>query len=115
MRNNTLKGFSLGLIAGSFLTAGTLHFTAPAKASPADPVAVDVADTYGPAMCATLDEYPTMAGIIGIGEVLMQEGLTGRQAGQALFLGVYDNCPNYLPLLKRFASTYGGANTKAVA
>lgn len=114
MRTATLKGFSLGLVAGSFMTAGALYFAAPSKASP-DPVASDVADTYGPAMCQTLDDYPTMDGILGIGTVLMDAGLTGRQAGHALFLGVQANCPEYLPLLRRFAMIYGGGSSQAIA
>lgn len=105
MRNGHVKAFSLGLVAGSFLTAGTLYFAAPAKATPD----ADVAAVYN-AICDTLDAYPTFGGVLGVGEALIQEGLTARQAGHAIFKAAVNSCPWQLGLLRNFATTYGGTS-----
>lgn len=108
MRSQTVKAFSLGVIAGSFLTAGVV-FAAPAKAD-ADAVSVAYAARYGEAVCATLDDYPSFDGIVGIGQAVMEDGLTARQAGQVIGLSVAEICPRHGGLLLAFADAVNGAN-----
>lgn len=81
-----------------------IAFAAPAHA---DQVAVIYAETYSAAICSTLDEYPTFNGIIGIAQVMMDDGMTGTQAGEAMYLSVASDCPWHEPLLLRFGRYYG--------
>lgn len=102
MRPAILKAYALGIITGGFLTAGIV-FVAPAKA-----------DTgYDTAVCATLADYPTFAGIIGIGAALKDRGYTGYEAGEIIGTAVYGTCPEYLPLIRRFVATFGDKGTTA--
>lgn len=102
MRNRTIKSFSLGIITGSFLTAGLIHLAAPAKAEP-DSAVIAFAALYGDIICDTLDTYPSFSGILGIGDAISTEGLTPYQAGQVLYLAALNTCPRHLDLMHRFA------------
>ena len=105
MRSPAVKAFSLGMIAGSFLTAGTLVFAFPAKAEP-DSVVVAYAATFGEAVCATLDDYPTISGVVGVGQAVMEDGLTAYQAGQVIGLSVLEICPRHTGLMNRFMDAF---------
>lgn len=107
MRNSIIKAFSLGIIAGSFLTAALITLAAPAKAEP-DGAAIAFAVVYGQIVCDVLDDHPTESGIMGIGEALVNEGLTWRQAGQAIYIAVDDYCPHHLALIEAFANNQLG-------
>lgn len=79
-----------------------------AKASPGiDPDVVDYAVAHADAVCTVLDRYPTLDGVGGVGMGIINAGWTANEAGQIMYLAVYDMCPEYLPLLKRFATRYG--------
>ena len=104
MRNRTIKAFSVGIITGSFLTAGLIHLAVPAKAEP-DSAVIAFAGVYGDLICDTLDTYPSFAGILGIGEAISENGLTAYQAGQVLYLAALNTCPRHLSLLQRFAAS----------
>lgn len=97
MRPAILKAYALGIITGGFLTAGVVFAAAPAKA-----------DTgYDTAVCATLADYPTFDGILGIGAALKDRGFTSSEAGVIVGTAVYGTCPEYIPLVKRFIAAYG--------
>lgn len=104
MRNSQIKAFLLGSITGTLITATAIYLAAPAKAEP-DGASVAVAALYGDIICDTLDSYPSMSGIIGIGQALNSEGLTYYQAGQAIYIAVDNSCPRHLPLLHQFAAS----------
>jgi hypothetical protein len=106
MRTAIVKAFSLGMITGSFLTAGTVLLTAPAKADTTDPAAY--ADRYGTALCATIDqtigEYSNDDIFMGIGEAVMQDGFSAYQAGQILYWAIEQDCPQHLDRVLSFAA-----------
>lgn len=105
MRTPVVKAFSLGMIAGSFLTAGTLVFAFPAKAEP-DASVVAYAATYGAAVCSVLDDYPTISGVIGIGQAITEDGFSMYQAGQVIGLSVLEICPRHTGLMNRFMDAF---------
>ena len=69
-------------------------------------VAYAYAAAYGDAVCSTLDSYPTLAGVSGIGQAIRDDGLTLFQAGQVIEISVHEICPRHLGLLDRFIQTY---------
>lgn len=103
MRTPVVKGFAVGLIVGAVAVATA----ASAKADP-DTVAIAYAATFGEAVCATLDDYPTFSGILGIGQAVMEDGLSARQAGMVVGLSVGEFCPRHLPLLHSFMQSNSG-------
>lgn len=110
MRDAVVKAYAVGVMTGSLFTAGILAVAAPAKAD-IDPDAVKYAARYGAAVCATLDDYPTTAGILGIGEAIVEDGLTSTEAGEVIGLSITDICPRYTGLLRAFIRQYGAAVT----
>lgn len=107
MRTPLVKVFSLGMITGSFLTAGVVLLAAPADASP-DDTSVAYASMYASAVCEVLDQYPTFDGIVGIGAAIMEDGLSARQAGQVIGLSVAEVCPRHAGLVLRFSEAVNG-------
>ena len=105
MRSSILKAFSLGMITGSFATAGMVLLATPAKAD-TDPAAY--ADRYGTALCATIDQtigqYSNDDIFMGIGEAVMQDGFSAYQAGQILYWAIEQDCPQHLDRVLSFAA-----------
>ena len=101
MRNSILRAYGLGIITGGFITAAVISFAPPAKAD----AAYSYAAQYGAAVCTTLDEYPTIDGVLGVGSAIIKDGLTAYDAGRAIFYAVADVCPRHLGLLRAFAAT----------
>ena len=105
MRNNAIKAFSLGMITGSFLTAGVVLLAAPAKANP-DPKVY--ADRYGTAVCATIDQtigqYSNDDVFMGIGHAIIEDGYSAYQAGQIMYYSVEQYCPQHLDRIMAFAA-----------
>lgn len=79
-----------------------------AKADP-DSMVYAYAATFGGAVCETLDEYPSFAGIYGIGDAIAEDGLTYHQAGQVIAISVAEICPQHLALVKSFAASAAGS------
>lgn len=102
MRTSIVKAYAVGCMTGSFLTAGIIMLAAPAKAD-TDPVAYAYAAQYGSAVCQTLDEYPSEAGILGVGEAIIEDGLTSFQAGEVVYHSVSEICPQHLGLVLNWA------------
>jgi len=111
MRTSIVRAYALGIITGSFLSAGLMWIAAPARAD----VSSTTVDTYSAAVCDTLTLYPTLDGVLGIGLGLNEAGFTYGEAGEILVGAVIAECPQYVPLLKRFIARYGTANSKTVA
>lgn len=111
-RPGTLRAYALGVFTGSLVTATMTMCAAPAKAQPSS----SEVDYYASAVCATLDNgYATLDGVLGIGVAIMEDGYTARDAGAIIAGSVIGTCPQYIPLLKKFVTRYGGANYKTVA
>ena len=84
---------------------GVIGFTlaVPHAKADVDNVVVAYSAHYGGAVCSVLDEFPSENGILGIGKSIMDDGLTGYQAGQVIYLSVSDICPRHMGLLRAFA------------
>jgi hypothetical protein len=108
MRSAAIRGFSLGIITGSFFTAGAILLSGPAKADP-DNVTVAYAATYGSVLCYILDEHPTDAAVLGIGNAIVDDGLTIDQAGWVIVMSVAEICPRHTALLQGFVKRHGAA------
>lgn len=112
MRNSIVRAYALGIITGSFLTAGLVFGLAPAKASPEDgnpsPAIVKYILANERAMCNTLAAHPSVSGVEGVLLAIEADGLTPMEAGQALAYGVADRCPEYTYLLTAFINKWGG-------
>jgi hypothetical protein len=102
MRPGTTRAYALGVLTGSVVTSLMCVFAAPAKAD----VSEDEASMYYGPVCATLAEYPSVNGVIGIGLALKDEGYSGYEAGQILGLSVINQCPQFIPILRAFAAQY---------
>lgn len=87
--------------------AVVLMSASSAKAEPIDPVAVSYAAVYAGAVCGTLDDFPTINGVLGIIESIKDDGLTAGQAGAAIGLSVAEACPRYEYVLDAFIARYG--------
>lgn len=94
------------MLVMAFLGCAVVLLSAPARAD-TDNVAFAYAATYGGAVCAVLDDYPSFDGIIGIGQSIHGDGLSYAQAGEVIFLAAQEICPRHLPLVTRFAAAYG--------
>ena len=103
-RKTTVRAFSLGIITGGFITAATI-LAVPAKADTGDAVYAYTA-TFGAIVCQTLDAYPTISGVIGVGEAIAADGLSMHQAGEVLMMSATEICPRHLGLLQRFVDSY---------
>ena len=96
------------LMAASAFLGAAVYFSAPAKADD-DSVVYAYAATFGGIVCSTLDDYPTFDGIIGIGQAMIEDGLTGYQAGQVIATSAIEICPRHIALVRNFADSYSGA------
>ena len=112
MRPGTFKAYAFGVFTGSLVTAGLTIWAAPAKADVTDATV----DLYSDAVCSVLADHSSFDGIIGIGQSLSVDfGFTGYEAGEIIAGSVITNCPQFVPLIKAFGTTYGAtAKTKVV-
>ena len=93
--------FSAVVVAGMIL----------AGAAKAEPVENYAAINAGP-ICETLDSFPTIAGVTGIPQGVMEDsGFSPYDAGRTIATAVIAHCPEHLPVLKRFVAVYSDART----
>lgn len=115
LRNSTIRAFALGIITGATLTAGTIALATPAHAD--NPYGVSdrvyryaISAEY--AVCTTLSEYPTFGGVTGVGLAIVNDsGFTYGEAGEVLAIAVLDGCPEYGPLLQRWADSINSSSS----
>jgi hypothetical protein len=100
-----VTGFACGA-AVTAVTAVTLVMAAPARADESDAYAW--ASQYGPAVCDTLADHHTIAGLTGILMAVADQGYTAEQSGEYVAESVFLLCPRYVPLLRQFVAIYGG-------
>lgn len=90
--------------AAAWLVSALILTAAPAHADRVDTYTVFAA----PAVCSTLDQFPTVAGVAGVGDgIVADSGFTYFQAGRVIADAVNGWCPRHLPLLQRFVAVYG--------
>lgn len=89
-----------------------LPFTIPlaayfASSAKADPGTDLYAANHGPAVCQTLDRFPSFAGIQGVADAIhFNDGYSYADAGSIVADSVIVFCPSHLPLLQLFIDTY---------
>lgn len=102
-----------GRIAGLALSAAALAGLAFAPAAKADPVE-NYAAIVAPAVCATLDEYPSFAGIEGVAQFIVKDsGATHYEAGRVIGISVYGWCDRHAALIQRYAGTHTQKQVRA--
>ena len=105
VRNTTVKAFSLGIVTGGFIAAGTIA-AFPAKASP-DTVLEQIAIQEEPYICNTMSLRPSVSTLVKImGTVQSTESLSDRDTGTVVAMAIIDGCDEYLPVIKRFIAMY---------
>ena len=102
MRPAVIRSFAAGVMVGAAVTAAAV-LAAPAKAEPIGDAVVAYVMLFGDAMCAALDIEPTADTVLNIGDVVVADGLSARQAGQALWLAVSELCPQHSSLIDMVA------------
>ena len=102
IRNSTVRAFALGIITGSFITAGTMLLAAPARADGfLDDAEIDYAATYGQyAICPVIDEYHTTDGVMGVARAIINDGFAPDAAVDIINVAVQEFCPRNFPLLQ---------------
>lgn len=88
------------------LGAVAFFASAPKAKADIDPVSVAYAARYSDAVCGTLDAYPSVSGLLGVMQAILEDGLTSFQAGEVVTLSVAEACPWHTPLLRRFIAIY---------
>jgi hypothetical protein len=89
-------------MVASVLIGGSIGMAARAHADPASDA---YAEKYAGAVCATLDDYPTYAGIQGVVIGIHNDGLSWYQSGEVLGTAVFNVCPRHADLVKSWANT----------
>ena len=103
IRNFFRDGLAWVAVSGAIL-GGALWFSVPAHA-----------DTTDQIICTTLDEYPTVGGVLGVALGLMDDGgYSAYAAGQKIAAAAITTCPEHLPEVLAFADTFADGNGAAV-
>lgn len=101
MRNQVIKGFALGMIAGSFLTAGAVLLATPAKADGyLDTDEQIFVEMYYDAVCSTISSYPSLGGVSGVSRAIQEQGFPADSSVDIINASVQAFCPEHWPLLQ---------------
>lgn len=93
--------------AASTLLTVAVYFSIPAHADPVEPQVTNYAKIAASAVCTTLDAYPTLPGVSGTVQAVVDDsGFTVTQAAQVVKISVITICPRHIPLLQRFVATW---------
>jgi len=113
MRTNIIRAYALGIITGSFLTAGLTFGLAPAKADGhLDNSEADYVLMYGEgAICPVIDEYHSLAGVTGVARGIAKDGFTLDSAVDIINAAVDQYCPRNWPLLVAIGKAARGEAT----
>ena len=84
--------------------------SAPTAKADSDSEAYAYAAHYAGAVCAVLDDYPNVNGMLGIMAAITDDGLSNYQAGQVVGISIAETCPRYGYLVDLFVSRYGGSS-----
>ena len=93
-------GLAVTLLMALMTCLGVVLFAASAKA---DGVIDDdeqvYADAYGGAICQVLDEHYSLAGVVGIYDVIVEQGYAPDSAVDIINVAVHEHCPDNWRLL----------------
>lgn len=89
------------LMACSALLGAAVYFASPARADGTlDEDEAAYVSLYGDgAICETLDDYPSAAGVVGIVSAITEDGYTADSAVDVVNASVWAFCPRHWPLL----------------
>lgn len=94
------------------VTGAAVFLAAPASADVVD----DYATQTAAAICQVLDEWPTVIGVMGLGEAITEQSdLTPMQAGEAIGIAVARVCPRHTGLMEAVADAYLPIDSVVVA
>ncbi|OCB57670.1 hypothetical protein A5677_17045 [Mycobacterium malmoense] len=86
--------------------------SAPAHADPVGPEVTAYAIRNANRVCVVLTAFPNFAGVMGVMDGIQKDtGFTNMETAQALVLSVESTCPQWLPLLQKFADAYAPATS----
>lgn len=108
MRPRTLRRWLITVGLGGMIAAGSLTTTV-ARADLVD----DYTVAHAPAVCATLDAYPSVDGIEGVGMAIVDDGLAPAAAGQVITRAIFGWAPEHLPELEAFIAKWTPAQVIA--
>lgn len=113
MRTSIVRAYALGIITGGFLTAGIVFAASPAKADGyiSDDEAVFI-ELNGTVVCEVIDQYHSVAGVMGVAEAITEQGFTASDAVDIINGSVQEHCPRNWSLLVAIgkAARASGAN-----
>ena len=113
-RAGIMDALAVLLLMALMACLGVVVYAASAHADTnPDPQAVSWAAHNEGAVCATIADYPSTSGLMGIMEAAASQGLTASQAGEAVAIAVYDGCPRYSYILDMFVAKYGAKSSVA--
>ncbi len=105
VRKTTVRAFSLGIICGGFIAAGTIA-AIPAKATP-DSVLAGIAVAEEPYICGALQLRPTVSNLMTVlATVSARQNTTAYDTGAVITMAVFDGCDQFVPVLERFVAIY---------
>jgi len=108
-KHNTRRALTLiGL--GGMLVAGVLFGAGAARA---DGILSDTEAAYvlaygAGAVCPTISEYPSTAGVMGVAQGIMSDGFTADSAVDIINSSVANYCPQFWTLLERIGAEARG-------
>lgn len=70
-------------------------------------VASFLSPTAGNTICSQLDSEPTVGGVVEVVVDLLSQGYDSETGSELLVTTVQSQCPEYIPLLVKFAQKYG--------
>jgi len=115
MKTSIIRAYALGIITGSFLTAGLAFGLAPAKADGTlDADEAQYVLMYGKgAICPVIDQYHSFAGVMGVAEAITKDGFTADAAVDIINSAVATYCPRNWGLLVAIGKSARGETAAA--
>jgi hypothetical protein len=112
IRPRVLKRLLVSMAAGAVLAGTGIGWATDARAD----AGTDYAAGNAARICATLDAYPTLNGIMGVGQAIVNEGyMSFYDAGRAIAVSIAVVCPQHQPLMERFIALYAPTQQRFVA
>lgn len=93
-----------------FILGFALYYSAPAHADgQIDRYEADYVTSYGFAVCAVIDEYPTVSGVLGVMRGIENDGFAADSAVDIINASVDQDCPRHWPLLQAIGRAARGS------
>lgn len=89
------------LMATSGFLGAAMYFASPARADGyLDDDEMVYVEMYGGAVCSTLDDYRSLAGVTGIAQAIVEDGFAHDSAVDVINASVQGYCPEHWSLLQ---------------